>query len=308
MRFFDLHCDTIGECSNKQLSLRKNSLHIDLERARSLEEYTQVFAIWIPDELRGKDAVDYFDKTADYFYKEIEKNKDLISVYGSDKATPVKAMLSLEGGSGCGGTIEGLHHLFSRGVRIITLTWNDKNEIGSGAFSEGGLTSFGKEFIKEAENLGIVLDVSHLNRQSFFEFSQISRKPFIASHSNADIVNNKFARKRNLTKEQIEIIRDINGLIGLNFCMDFIEDEKSKGIDAISRQLEFMLSSGCEDIIALGSDFDGCVVNRAFNDVQKLPQIYHSLNSKGFSEKILNKIFGENAHRFFENNKTVSSE
>ena len=80
MRFFDLHCDTIGECSNNNLSLRNNNLHIDLERAQSIGEYTQVFAIWIPDELRSQDAVEYFDKTADCFYSEIEKNNDLISL------------------------------------------------------------------------------------------------------------------------------------------------------------------------------------------------------------------------------------
>ena len=95
MRFFDLHCDTIGECSNNKLSLRNNDLHIDLERAKCLEAYTQAFAIWIPDELRKVFAVEYFNKAADYFYKEIEKNNDLISLYGDKKNTPIKAIILL---------------------------------------------------------------------------------------------------------------------------------------------------------------------------------------------------------------------
>ena len=149
MKFFDLHCDTIGECYNKKVPLRKNNFHLDLDRAKELGEYTQVFAIWISDELRGKDAVKYFDDVADCFYKEIKENSDLISLCGENKKTPIKAILSDEGGSACGGTIEGLYHLYERGVRLITLTWNDKNEIGSGAFSEGGLTDFGRAFIKD---------------------------------------------------------------------------------------------------------------------------------------------------------------
>lgn len=303
MRFFDLHCDTIGECSNNNVSLRKNNFHIDLERAKLVGDYTQIFAIWIPDELRGDEALKYFNKTADYFHKELEENKDLISLYEDNKITPVKAILSVEGGSACGGTLEGLNHLYKSGVRLITLTWNGKNEIGSGAFSEGGLTPFGKDFIKEAEELDITLDVSHLNRQSFFEFAEISHKPFVASHSNADIVNRENAHKRNLTDEQIEIIKKRKGLIGLNFYTAFIEDENAYGINSLYRQIEYMLSLGCEDNIAIGSDFDGCRVVEDFNGIHKIPEIYCQLNNKGISKKILNKIFYENAEQFFSKYK-----
>lgn len=300
MKFFDLHCDTIGECSNNELSLRENKLHIDLVRAGNIEEYTQVFAIWISDELRGKDAVEYFDKTADYFYKEIEANKDLISLYKEDKSTPIKAILSVEGGSACGGSIEGLYHLYERGVSLITLTWNAVNEIGGGAFSEGGLTSFGKDFVKSAEKLGITLDVSHLNRQSFFELAEITQKPFIASHSNADIVNNQFARKRNLNDEQIVVIKEKKGLIGINFCQDFIEDENATGVDSVCRQLDYFRALGCDEIIAFGCDFDGCTVNDKFNGVEKIPELYNELNRRGYEIDFLDKFFFDNANKFFK--------
>lgn len=299
MKFFDLHCDTIGECYNKKVPLRKNNFHLDLERAKEVGEYTQVFAIWIPDELRGKEAVKYFDDVADSFYKEIKENSDLISLYGENKKTHVKAILSVEGGSACGGTIEGLYHLYERGVRLVTLTWNAPNEIASGAFSEGGLTDFGKEFIKEAEGLGITLDVSHLNRQSFFEFAEIAQKPFVASHSNADIVNNKYGMKRNLSPEQIKLIKNRNGLIGLNFCKDFIDDERAEGIDALYRQIEYMLSLECDDIITFGSDFDGCQVHKGFCGIQTIPLVYMQLKEKGVSERTLEKIFFKNAEKFF---------
>ena len=306
MKYFDLHCDTIGECCKHNLSLRNNNLHIDLNRANGIEEYAQVFAIWIPDELRGNEAVNYFDKNADYFYQELNENKDLISLYDSREKTPVKAILAVEGGSACGGTLEGIHYLYEKGVRLITLTWNAVNEIGSGAFSEGGLTTFGKDFIKEAESLGIVLDVSHLNKQSFFEFADIATKPFVASHSNADIVNNPYGQKRNLNEKQIRIIKENKGLIGLNFCRDFIEDEKAKGIDALQRQIEYFLSLGCEDCIAFGSDYDGCEIHRDLCGIQKISKVYSSLYEKGFDEILLNKLFFENSKKFFR--KKVSLE
>lgn len=303
MKLFDLHCDTIGECSNNNLSLRENNLHVDLERGKNIGEYTQVFAIWIPDEKRGKIAVDYFNKTADYFYKEIEKNSDLISLNSENKNTPVKAILSVEGGSACGGTLDGLKHLHSRGVRLVTLTWNGNNEIGAGAFSEGGITEFGKEFIKTAEDLGIILDVSHLNRQSFFEFAEISKKPFVASHSNADIVNNIYGRKRNLTEEQIRIIKDRKGLIGLNFCVDFIENENVNGIDALCQQIDYFLSIDCEDLLSFGSDYDGCKIHNDLCSVEKMTAVYEQLLKKGYHEKLLLKIFFQNAKSFFEEYK-----
>ena len=300
MKYFDLHCDTIGECSNNNFPLRENNLHIDLQRAKEIEEYIQVFAIWIPDELRGNDAVKYFDKTADYFYNEVTKNKDIISLYKENKETPVKAILSVEGGSACGGTLEGLCHLYERGVSLITLTWNAVNEIGGGAFSDGGLTPFGKEFINEAEKLGIVLDVSHLNRKSFFEFAEIAEKPFVASHSNADIVNNEYGKKRNLSKEQIQIIRERKGLIGLNFCRDFIEDEKADGIDSVCRQIDYFKKLECDDIIAFGLDFDGCTVKENFNGIEKIPLLYSELKKIGYEEDFLDKMFYENANKFFK--------
>lgn len=299
MKYFDLHCDTIGECSNNNLSLRENSLHIDLNRAKGIKSYTQVFAIWIPDELRGIEAQAYFDKTSQYFYEQINKNSGLISLYNSSENTPVKAILSVEGGSACGGTIEGLYHLYEQGVRIITLAWNAVNEIGGGAFSEGGLTPFGKVFINEAEKLGIVLDVSHLNRQSFFEFTEIAEKPFIASHSNADIVDNKYARKRNLSEQQIQTIKERKGLIGFNFCMDFIETKSDIGIDALCKQIEYMLSLGCEDVICFGSDYDGCSVHKDLSGIEKIPELYNELQSRGLGRKLLNKLFYENADSFF---------
>ncbi len=299
MKIFDLHCDTAGECYNQGVSLYSNNLHLSIERASVYEGYTQLFAVWIPDELRGAEAVEYFNNVADNFYKELALHKEYISVYGTKTKTPVKAILTVEGGSACGGTIEGLKALYNRGVRVITLTWNANNEIAAGAFSNGGLTAFGKEFISTCEDLGIVIDVSHLNRQSFFEVAQYAQKPFIASHSNADIVDNDYGRKRNLTKAQLDVIKAKGGIVGLNYYTEFIEDSAARGIDALSRQIDYFVAQGYEDMLALGSDFDGCRIHQDLSGVEKLGGAYKVLLDKGYSSELLDKLFYKNAADFF---------
>ncbi len=298
MKVFDLHCDTVGECSNRGLSLFENRLHLDLKRCNEIGDYTQVFAIWIPDELRGREAVEYFEKCADYYREEMKKNSTLLSPYGGK--TSVKGILSVEGGSACGGTIEGLYHLYERGVRLITLTWNSENEICGGAFSDGGFTDFGKEFVKECGVLGITIDVSHLNRRSFKELCCFYEGPFIASHSNADIIDRDYAHKRNLSNWQIYEIKQRGGLIGLNYYTEFLESEECKGIDALKKQIDYFVSIGCENIIALGSDFDGCDIGAELSGVEKLKDVYYELQ-KTYGTQLADAVFYKNARSYFEN-------
>lgn len=299
MKIFDLHCDTIGECYKQGKSLLKNDLHLDITRCSEYDSYTQVFAIWIPDEYRDKTAVDYFDNVSDLFYRELQEHSDSISLYSEDKNTPVKAVLSVEGASACAGALEGLERLYNKGVRLITLTWNGNNEIAGGAFSTGGVTPFGETFINRCEELGIVIDVSHLNRESFWEFARLSTKPFVASHSNADIVDNYYAHHRNLTKEQIEFIKERHGLIGLNFCQDFIETNQYTGVDALKNQIDYFVSLGCEKIIALGSDYDGCEIHGDLCGVEKLRNVYNRLLESGYDQSLIDDIFFYNAQNFF---------
>ena len=302
MKVFDLHCDTISECYKHQKNIRTNDMHLSLEKAAEYGEYCQVFAIWITDDKRGQTAVDYFNNVADLYYESIEANSDLFSAYGSGKDTPVKGILACEGGSACGGTLEGLRNMYERGVRLVTLTWNANNEIGGGALSEGGITPFGVEFVKECEHLGVIVDVSHLNRETFWDVVKVTEKPFVASHSNANIVNNEYGMRRNLDDEQIEVIRDRKGLIGLNFCAAFLQQEEHPGLLSLCEQIKHFLDMGCEDVIALGSDYDGCSMIDELKGAEKMKDIYDFLLSQGFSQEIVDKIFYKNAKRFFNEN------
>ena len=304
MKLFDLHCDTIGECYKNKLSLRNSKLNVSLDKAKEIESYTQVFAVWIPDELRGKSATDYFNNVCDYYYKELELNKDLIVNLKDAKKDEkrVKAILAIEGGAALAGDTENIYKVYEKGVRILTLTWNAQNEIASGAFCEnGGITSFGKTVIKKMEKLKMVVDVSHLNRESFFDVAENTTLPFIASHSNPDINDNFYGNKRNLLDSQIEIIKDRKGLIGLNFCKDFFDVDNKTGVDALKVHLDYLLNKGCENIIALGSDFDGCDLTNGITGLESMEALYNSLITDGFSKTLIDDVFYNNAERFFMN-------
>jgi membrane dipeptidase len=284
------------------MPLRKNDFQISLEKAKDIESYTQVFAIWIPDELRKQSAVNYFNKVCDYYENELKQNKSLITPYtaAGEKDGRVKAILAVEGGAALGGKIDGLYSLYERGVKILTLTWNAENELGFGsACKSGGLKQFGKEVLKRMEALNMVVDVSHLNQEGFFDVAENTEKAFIASHSNADIVDNEFGRRRNLTDEQIAVIKDRGGLIGLNFCKDFFDTDGKTGADALKLHIDYLLERDCENVLALGVDFDGCTVTDGVSGIESMGEVYNALIKSGYSEKLINNIFYNNAERFF---------
>lgn len=285
MKFFDLHSDTITECFKQNKSLQKNDLDISLEKGGYLEEWTQVFAIWMPDEIRGRDAEEYYEKVFSTYKKELENVES------------VKPILAVEGGSVLNGKIENVEKLHRDGVKIVTLTWKNDNELASGSFSEKdkGLTDFGKEAVKEMVKRKIIPDVSHLGEKSFYDLCEFTDFPFIASHSDAFAIN---PHVRNLKDEQIKIIIERKGLIGLNFYNTFLGSGNS--VEMLIKHAEYMLNLGGEDVLAIGSDFDGCTINEELKGIDKMENVY-SVFENHFGEKITDKIFYENANTYLLN-------
>lgn len=302
MRLFDLHCDTITELCKSNGKLLSNDGHISLDRAEYLTAYVQDYAIFVPDEYRGKAAVDYFDKVYKYYQSQIAENDDL-SEYTDNTDTKFKAILSVEGGAGMGGTMEGLYHLSDCGVKLITITWNGRNELASGCFDEEdiGLTPFGREAIKNMEKLRIAADVSHLSKKGFYDLADMAEKPFLASHSCCDIVDNFKARHRNLTDDQIQIIAEHGGIIGVNLWEKLLGNGEDNSFDAVLRHMSRMIELGGENIVAMGTDFDGCDIHSDMDGIEKLVNLYDYLSVHGFDNVLLDKIFFSNAERFFNN-------
>ncbi len=281
MKYFDLHCDTLCRLADENGNLYENNFGVDIKRLSEFDVAVQTFACFIDDKYKGENAYDRF--------------LQLYNIYKNTDFGKVRPVLSIENLSCLNGDIENIHKYKECGVRIASLTWNGENGIAGGVNSDSGLTDFGKEVVKQLENEDITVDVSHLNRKSFYDVCKTATKPFIATHSNSYTVH---PHKRNLSDEQFEIISDIGGIVGINFYNQFLCDNETDFYD-LYRHIERFLLLGGEDNISLGSDFDGCDVHKSIGKVENMPKFYDFL-VKNLGKSVANKIFYENSSNFFK--------
>ena len=299
MDYFDLHCDTIMECALKEKPLLKNELHISLESAASFSRYTQCFAAWIPDELSPKDAYDHFRKLSDCLFRQVEENSALISFSSGKKC---RAILTVENGSALGGDLNNIAEFKKRGVKMLTLTWNGANQLGRGVLSPGseGLTELGKKALPLLEEAGIVIDISHASPELFWDVQALAKKPFVASHSNAKAI---CSHPRNLTDEQFLAVKEGGGLVGLNFFRGFLNNTPEEaGMTDILRHAEHFLSLGGEDVVAMGSDFDGAELPKDMEGLRSVSALKELFLRHNYSEGLVHKLFWQNASDFFSRN------
>ena len=165
----------------------------------------------------------------------------------------------------------------------------------------GGLTEKGREMVEEMERLGIIPDVSHLSDAGFYDVLEVTKKPFVASHSNARAV---CPSVRNMTDDMIRRLAGRGGVMGLNFCADFLEEkpfgEKNPGtIEAVVRHAKHIANVGGIEVLGLGSDFDGIDTNEGLPGVQSMEKLWHALHGAGFPEDALDRIFCGNVLRVY---------
>ena len=282
MRYFDLHCDTVSRAYKEKKSLLDGDLQINAVKAKAIEKYEQYFALWLGDELRGKAAFYLCKKMLDYYENEIVP---IIS-----GCTNISAHLSLENAVSLGGDINNISYFKSRGVEIISLTWNGENDLASGVHAKGGLKPLGRDAVREISRLNMTLDVSHLNEQGFYEVCLIDSIKIIATHSNCYDV---CPHIRNLKKWQIKEIISRGGLIGLNFYPTFLG--RGRVFDKIRKNIEYLLSLGGENCIAFGGDFDGAEMSPDLDGIDKVADLYEYLLGCRFDSELLGKIFYSNA-------------
>lgn len=299
-KIFDLHADTISLALNSNKNIYKNDLHIDLMRGMEIDEWVQTFALFIEDKYIDNGALNYFKRQYNFFKEQTNKYLDFYNDFLKTKKiqkNKCNYILSVEGGSMLEGNIENIDELLKRNIKIFTLTWNGENEIAGGVCSKARLKPFGKDVIKRLQENNIIVDVSHLNQNSFYDVANISTRPIIATHSNSKKICNN---KRNLTDEQVKYIIDNNGLIGINYYTYFVNGENECTIDEMCNHMEHILSLGGEHILCLGSDFDGANVSSQIKDIKGVEKLYNSM-IKYFKKDIADKIIFENAHNFFTN-------
>ncbi len=316
MKYVDMHCDTITALYATKGSLLKNDLHVDLHKMKNGECLLQNFAVFT--DIAHKDSS--FTRAAiDYYYRQLDENEDLIrpvfayaDIERNEKAGFMNAMLTLEEGSVIDGDLAKLDEFYDRGVRMITLTWNYANGIGNPNFvftrdsyadvlhtvnEKDGLTDFGIEYVRRMEELGIIIDVSHLSDRGFYDVLKHTEKPFVASHSGSRKI---CPVARNLSDEMIRILAKRGGVTGVNYCSAFIEDGNSEftSIEGIVSHIRHIADVGGIDCIGLGSDFDGIGNRLEIKDCSGMPKLYEALKPH-FTEEEIGKIFYGNVLRVY---------
>jgi membrane dipeptidase len=303
---FDLHCDTALELLGKDLrsprSLKKNDLHIDLERAKKLPGYVQCFACFTTpgmDKWFGVSAENVFQLELDIILAELERNKRTMSqiysvadIHANMEKGKMSAILSIEGPAGFGFDPALLTYLHAVGFRLTTLGWNEDNVLCGSHKTGGGLTSLGREYVKEAQRLGMVVDVSHCSDKAFWDMMEITQKPLIASHSNSRAVCDV---SRNLTDEMFKAICQVGGVAGINQYAEFLGDKPD--LDTVCRHIEhFLEMDPTGEHIALGGDLDGCErLAEGFEGIQSYPSLAQRLLDRGASLQIVENIYWNNA-------------
>jgi len=302
MIIVDAHCDTITKIMENGENLNKNSCHIDIERQKSLGSAVQFFAAFIDPAYCQAYALKRALQIIDEFYRQIEINKDdimlccnyndIMRAVGENK---IAAVLSIEGGDALQGDLGVLRMLYRLGVRSICLTWNYRNEIADGVKdgeSGGGLTPFGKKVIREMNDLGMLVDLSHISEKGFWDVMECTGAPVIVSHSNAKKL---CSHGRNLTDEQIDAVKYNGGVIGINLYPDFLKDSKDASIVDVIRHIEYISGLIGTDHIGLGADFDGVEsLPEGINGVQDIIKIIDELSKLNYSSQDIEKFAGGN--------------
>ncbi|WBL34347.1 dipeptidase [Sinirhodobacter sp. HNIBRBA609] len=217
-------------------------------------------------------------------------------------AGKIAAILHFEGAEPIGADLDALHVWHAMGLRSLGPVWSRPTVFGHGvpfAFPSSpdtgeGLTPAGKALVCECNALRIMLDLSHLNEKGFYDIAALSDAPLVATHSNAHAIT---PSSRNLTDRQLAVIRESDGLVGLNYASGFLRadgiGDPFEGWEPILRHLDHLIAHLGEDRVGLGSDFDGATIPADLGDAAGLPRLIDALRQNGYGEELIAKL----AHR-----------
>ncbi len=317
MKVVDMHCDTIGELwkaekAGKPISLRSNSLHIDLEKMQKGDYLLQNFAMFVFLG-REKDPLVNVLEMIDVYNRAMAENADIIGpvlnyedIEKNRAAGKLSGMLTIEEGAVLKGNPYVVRTLYQLGVRMLTLTWNFENEIGYpntivkakdyDPSRHYGLKPEGIEIVREMNRVGMVVDVSHLGDDGFWDVVKYCDGPFVASHSNARAVCN---HTRNMTDDMIRALADKGGVMGLNFCGDFLNPNGKSRAEDMVRHAKHIINVGGSDILGLGTDYDGIDGDLELDHCDKMPLLAQEMERQGFSTQQIEKIFHGNVLRLY---------
>lgn len=314
--FVDLHCDTLMQAwfrFRRQVYSLPPAMS-DVKRLRQGGAKAQFFAIFLQS-LRMKRCLgplmqgdtSYIDTMVGIFRRTLAEHQEEIAFAGSYdqmeknwQEGKVSAFLTIEDGREVQGRMERLEEYRRMGVRLLGLTWNYPNCFGypnsqDPSVMKRGLSDFGREAVGELNRLGIIIDVSHLSDGGFWDVAKLSKKPFVASHSNARAL---CPHTRNLTDEMIRAVGEAGGVIGLNHCPKFLyPDSRENRVEDLVRHLLHIRNVGGRETAALGSDFDGISGKLALKGPQEYWKLTEALRKAGLSMDEIEVIYHKNAER-----------
>jgi membrane dipeptidase len=212
-------------------------------------------------------------------------------------------LLHFEGAEPIDPNLDALEVYHRAGLRSLGLVWSRPNRFAHGVPFQfpaspdtgPGLTDLGKDLVRACNRLRILLDVSHLNEQGFWDLAALSDAPLVATHAGAHAL---CPSTRNLTDKQLDAIRDANGMVGVNFHVGFLRadgaDDADTPLTAIADHLDYLIDRLGVDRVGLGSDFDGATMPADLRDAAGLPKVIDTLRERGYDDSTLRKIASEN--------------
>ncbi len=359
----DMHCDTISEIRHRRTlegeacRLEENTLHIDARRLKDSGYLLQCFALFVS--LRGCGALREQGEQPSVSRPDLawEEVRELHRVYRQEleccgkllqsvesakdleqcrRTGKVGALLTVEEGGVCGGSLDRLEELYDMGVRMLTLTWNFPNELGHPNINaldirQGypslflpdtlhGLTDRGRDFVARMGELGMLVDVSHLSDKGFWDVAEVCGRPFVASHSNCRALA---SHPRNLTDEMIRALAERGGVAGINFCAAFLRDAGAEEtyqhrakdgtrpaggqkearvayIRDMVRHIRHMEQIGGIGVIGLGTDFDGIGNQVEIQDASQMQLLAQAMEQEGFTIGEIEAVFYGNVLRVYK--------
>lgn len=327
MKTVDMHCDTVSELWKREQAGEKISLldcdcHINLRKMKQGDYLLQNFALFVNMEACA-DPWEHVQELFALYGRLMKENAGLIvpvtcteEIERNRLSGKMSALLTVEEGGVCKGSLEKLDILYSQGVRMLTLTWNYQNELGSPNIDRkkkptlqdtfvpnvsDGMTEMGFAFVERMEELGMIVDVSHLSDAGFWDVARRAKRPFVASHSNARQI---CPCVRNLTDEMIRALAEKGGVTGLNFCADFLtkaqENTPNPGtVEAVVRHAKHIVKVGGMECLGLGSDFDGIDTHAELPGADAMERLWHALVKGGFTQDQADAVFGGNVLRLY---------
>ena len=318
MFLLDSHCDTPSQIlRGRDLGIDNVNAHVDFPKLLRGGVDAAFFALYVPAELEGECAYNHAKALYDAVLSTLANHEDKAALaisaqqaYENKSRGLFSVFLGLENGSPIGTSLDKVQEFYDMGVRYITLCHSRDNEICDSCATKDkrwhGLSPFGREVVREMNRLGMLVDVSHISDDAFYDVLECSSKPVVATHSCCRALAD---HPRNMTDDMIKALADAGGVIQINFYPVFLDSSfkeeemftaERPSYKRIADHIDHVVKLVGIDHVGLGTDFDGIdVTPSGLEDISMISVLFDELRDRGYSESDLNKIASENFFNVF---------